>query len=250
MPNLRYYIIIHGRKVLMSVKASRILKTYHSGTQDVVALDSVSFKIRSGSFTVVLGPSGSGKSTLFNIIAGIDSFDSGSIDVDGHKLEKLKARQLDAYRKNTVGVVFQGYNLLNDLTMYENVKLVADMSSDSFPVEEVLERLSISDLKDRFPYELSGGQQQRVAIARAVVKKPGVLLCDEPTAALDSKNSIQVLTLLKNINRDFSTTILLITHNEKISRIADTVMHLCDGRIVDFSRNSSIIEPDKIDWAV
>ncbi len=236
MPNLRYYIIIHGRKVLMSVKASRILKTYHSGTQDVVALDSVSFKIRSGSFTVVLGPSGSGKSTLFNIIAGIDSFDSGSIDVDGHKLEKLKARQLDAYRKNTVGMVFQGYNLLNDLTVYENVKLVADMSSDSFPVEEVLERLSISDLKDRFPYELSGGQQQRVAIARAVVAGPKLILADEPTGNLDSKNGKEVMDLLTELNQE-GTTIVMVTHSQKDAAVAQRTIDLFDGQIVSDVKN-------------
>jgi putative ABC transport system ATP-binding protein len=220
----------------MSVKASRILKTYHSGTQDVVALDSVSFKIRSGSFTVVLGPSGSGKSTLFNIIAGIDSFDSGSIDVDGHKLEKLKARQLDAYRKNTVGMVFQGYNLLNDLTVYENVKLVADMSSDSFPVEEVLERLSISDLKDRFPYELSGGQQQRVAIARAVVAGPKLILADEPTGNLDSKNGKEVMDLLTELNQE-GTTIVMVTHSQKDAAVAQRTIDLFDGQIVSDVKN-------------
>lgn len=234
----------------MFINADNIVKTYRSGAQPVVALDKVSFEITEGSFTVVLGPSGSGKSTLFNIISGIDSFDSGSIDVNGHRLEKMKHRQLNRYRKELVGMVFQGYNLLSDLTVYENVKLAADLSENPFSINEILERLSIAELRDRFPYELSGGQQQRTAIARAVIKKPAVLLCDEPTAALDSANSIHVLSLLKNINKELNTTIFLITHNEKISRVADTVMHLCDGRIVDFSANAKCLDPKEIDWMV
>lgn len=234
----------------MFINADNIVKTYRSGAQPVVALDKVSFEITEGSFTVVLGPSGSGKSTLFNIISGIDSFDSGSIDVNGHRLEKMKHRQLNRYRKELVGMVFQGYNLLSDLTVYENVKLAADLSENPFSINEILERLSIAELRDRFPYELSGGQQQRTAIARAVIKKPAVLLCDEPTAALDSANSIHVLSLLKDINKELNTTIFLITHNEKISRVADTVMHLCDGRIVDFSANAKCLDPREIDWMV
>lgn len=234
----------------MFINADNIVKTYRSGAQPVVALDKVSFEITEGSFTVVLGPSGSGKSTLFNIISGIDSFDSGSIDVNGHRLEKMKHRQLNRYRKELVGMVFQGYNLLSDLTVYENVKLAADLSENPFSINEILERLSIAELRDRFPYELSGGQQQRTAIARAVIKKPAVLLCDEPTAALDSANSIHVLSLLKDINKELNTTIFLITHNEKISRVADTVMHLCDGRIVDFSANAKCLDPKEIDWMV
>lgn len=234
----------------MFINADNIVKTYRSGAQPVVALDKVSFEITEGSFTVVLGPSGSGKSTLFNIISGIDSFDSGSIDVNGHRLEKMKHRHLNRYRKELVGMVFQGYNLLSDLTVYENVKLAADLSENPFSINEILERLSIAELRDRFPYELSGGQQQRTAIARAVIKKPAVLLCDEPTAALDSANSIHVLSLLKDINKELNTTIFLITHNEKISRVADTVMHLCDGRIVDFSANAKCLDPKEIDWMV
>lgn len=234
----------------MFINADNIVKTYRSGAQPVVALDKVSFEITEGSFTVVLGLSGSGKSTLFNIISGIDSFDSGSIDVNGHRLEKMKHRQLNRYRKELVGMVFQGYNLLSDLTVYENVKLAADLSENPFSINEILERLSIAELRDRFPYELSGGQQQRTAIARAVIKKPAVLLCDEPTAALDSANSIHVLSLLKDINKELNTTIFLITHNEKISRVADTVMHLCDGRIVDFSANAKCLDPKEIDWMV
>ncbi len=234
----------------MFIEAMDLIKTYQTGTQMVMALNGISFKIPKGSFTAVLGPSGSGKSTLFNVLAGIDGFDSGSITVNGHKIEAMNARQLEYYRKDMVGMVFQGYNLLPDLTVYENIKLVADLSNSHLSIDTVLERLSIQDFRDRFPFELSGGQQQRTAIARAVVKKPGILLCDEPTAALDSTNSIQVLSLLQDVNKDFSTTIFLITHNEKIAKIANYVMHLCDGRIVDITTNEKPISPTELDWKV
>lgn len=170
----------------MFIEAVNLKKTYQTGTQTVIALNGICFKIPKGLFTVVLGPSGSGKSTLFNILAGIDGFDSGSITVNGHIIEEMSTRRLEYYRKNIVSMVFQGYNLLPDLTVYENIKLVADLTNDALSIDTVLERLSIQDLRDRFPYELSGGQQQRTAIARAVVKKTELLLCDEPTAALDN----------------------------------------------------------------
>ena len=234
----------------MSIKAKDIIKTYRSGQQAVVALDKVSFEIEKGSFTVVLGPSGSGKSTLFNIISGIDSFDSGSLVIDDQNIETMNMRQLDQYRKDKVSMIFQAYNLLPDLTVYENIKLVADLAKDSFSVDEILERLSIKELRNRFPYELSGGQQQRTAIARAIVKKPTILLCDEPTAALDSSNSIQVLSLLKEVNEKFSTTVFLITHNDKISKMADTIMHLCDGRIVKVTSNTMPVLPAQLEWTV
>ena len=234
----------------MFIKAMNLIKTYQTGTQTVMALNGISFEIPKGSFSVILGPSGSGKSTLFNLLAGIDGFDSGSITVNGHQIEAMSARQLEYYRKDMVSMVFQGYNLLPDLTVYENIKLVADLTNVHLSIDTVLERLSIQDLRDRFPFELSGGQQQRTAIARAVVKKPELLLCDEPTAALDSTNSIQVLSLLQEVNRDFSTTIFLITHNEKIAKIANHVIHLCDGRIVDITENDKPISPTELDWKV
>lgn len=234
----------------MFIEAVNLKKTYQTGTQTVIALNGICFKIPKGSFTVVLGPSGSGKSTLFNILAGIDGFDGGSITVNGHKIEEMSTRRLEYYRKNIVSMVFQGYNLLPDLTVYENIKLVADLTNDALSIDTVLERLSIQDLRDRFPYELSGGQQQRTAIARAVVKKTELLLCDEPTAALDSTNSIQVLSLLQDVNKDFSTTIFLITHNEKIAKIANHVIHLCDGRIVGITENDRPISPAELDWKV
>lgn len=234
----------------MFIKAMNLIKTYQTGTQTVMALNGISFEIPKGSFSVILGPSGSGKSTLFNLLAGIDGFDSGSITVNGHQIEAMSARQLEYYRKDMVSMVFQDYNLLPDLTVYENIKLVADLTNVHLSIDTVLERLSIQDLRDRFPFELSGGQQQRTAIARAVVKKPELLLCDEPTAALDSTNSIQVLSLLQEVNRDFSTTIFLITHNEKIAKIANHVIHLCDGCIVDITENDKPISPTELDWKV
>jgi putative ABC transport system ATP-binding protein len=237
------------------IKVTNLSKIFRTEEIETTALNGVSFEIKDGEFVAIMGPSGCGKSTLLNILGLLDNPTSGSYELLGTEVGQLKEKERTKFRKGNIGFVFQSFNLIDELNVYENIELPLrylniSASERKAKVTEIMKRMAISHRAQHFPQQLSGGQQQRVAIARAVVKKPGVLLCDEPTAALDSKNSIQVLTLLKNINRDFSTTILLITHNEKISRIADTVMHLCDGRIVDFSRNSSIIEPDKIDWAV
>ena len=180
---------------------------------------------------MILGPSGSGKSTLLNMMGGLDSLDEGSITVDGKEISRLKSGELTKYRKSDVGFVFQFYNLLPDLTVKENIQVVEDIAKDPLPIDEVMKAVDIEKYKDRFPNELSGGQQQRVAIARAIIKNPKLLLCDELTGALDSKTSRSVLEFVEKVNRQFGTTVAIITHNEAIAGMADGIIRIKDGKV-------------------
>ena len=180
---------------------------------------------------MILGPSGSGKSTLLNMMGGIDSLDEGSITVDGKEISRLKSGELTKYRKTDVGFVFQFYNLLPDLTVKENIQVVEDIAKDPLSIDEVMKAVDIEKYKDRFPNELSGGQQQRVAIARAIIKNPKLLLCDELTGALDSKTSRSVLEFVEKVNRQFGTTVAIITHNEAIAGMADGIIRIKDGKV-------------------
>lgn len=180
---------------------------------------------------MILGPSGSGKSTLLNMMGGLDRLDEGSITVDGKEISRLKSGELTKYRKTDVGFVFQFYNLLPDLTVKENIQVVEDIAKDPLPIDEVMKAVDIEKYKDRFPNELSGGQQQRVAIARAIIKNPKLLLCDELTGALDSKTSRSVLEFVEKVNRQFGTTVAIITHNEAIAGMADGIIRIKDGKV-------------------
>ena len=184
-----------------------------------------------GKIYVILGPSGSGKSTLLNMMGGLDSLDEGSITVDGKEISRLKSGELTKYRKTDVGFVFQFYNLLPDLTVKENIQVVEDIAKDPLSIDEVMKAVDIEKYKDRFPNELSGGQQQRVAIARAIIKNPKLLLCDELTGALDSKTSRSVLEFVEKVNRQFGTTVAIITHNEAIAGMADGIIRIKDGKV-------------------
>lgn len=216
-------------------------KQYGQGEAAVYALDGVTLSLEEGKIYTILGPSGSGKSTLLNMLGGLDSMDSGELTVGGSNVSKLNKKALTEYRRKDIGFVFQFYNLIPDLTVQENIEVVSDISVNTLDISEVMKALDIEKYKDRFPKELSGGQQQRVAIARALIKNPKLLLCDELTGALDTKSSRSVLAFIEKINKQFGTTIIIITHNEAISGMADKVIRIRDGQIADIKENSSKI---------
>lgn len=217
------------------------VKKYGQGDAQVFAMDDVRLTIGKGELCVILGPSGSGKSTLMNMLGGIDSMDSGKLFVDGRAVSELSPAGLTEYRRSDVGFVFQFYNLIQDLTVLENIQVVSDIAPHSLPVDEVIESLGLRALTHRFPSELSGGQQQRTAIARAIIKNPKLLLCDELTGALDSKSSKEILQYIEKVNKTLGMTILIVTHNEAIRHIADRVILLRDGRIISNESN-----PEKV----
>lgn len=223
--------------MFIDIKDAR--KHYGEGETLVNALDGVSLSLGEGKIYVILGPSGSGKSTLLNMIGGLDSLDSGEITISGRNISRSDKKKMTDYRREDVGFVFQFYNLIPDLTVQENIQVVADIAKQPMDIEEVMKALDIDKYKNRFPKELSGGQQQRVAIARALIKNPKILLCDELTGALDSKSSRNVLKFIEKVNEQFKTTIIIITHNEAIADMADTVIRIKDGQVASCTDNNS-----------
>lgn len=230
----------------MFIEVKDAVKKYGKGDALVYALNKANAGIEKGEICVILGPSGSGKSTLLNILGGLDSPDSGSVIIDGKEITGLKPRQLTEYRRSDVGFVFQFYNLIPDLTVKENIEVVSDISSDSLDIDGILKALGIEKYKTRFPRELSGGQQQRTAIGRALIKNPKILLCDELTGALDSKSSAAVLKYIEKINKEYGTTIIIITHNEDIRLMADRIIRIKDGKVVLNEKNKKKIPSEKI----
>lgn len=230
----------------MFIEIKKANKQYGSGETAVKALDNVDLSIEKGKIYVILGPSGSGKSTLMNMLGGIDTLTSGSITVDGRNISSANKKELTQYRQEDVGFVFQFYNLIADLTVQENVEVVSDISEHPFNIDEVLTALDIAPYRKRFPKELSGGQQQRVAIARALIKNPKLLLCDELTGALDTKSSRSVLTFIEKINKQFGTTIVIITHNTSIADMADYVVSIKDGKIDQLKENKEKIPASEL----
>ena len=223
--------------MFIDIKDAR--KHYGEGETLVNALDGVSLSLGEGRIYVILGPSGSGKSTLLNMIGGLDSLDSGEITISGRNISRSDKKKMTDYRREDVGFVFQFYNLIPDLTVQENIQVVADIAKQPMDIEEVMKALDIDKYKNRFPKELSGGQQQRVAIARALIKNPKILLCDELTGALDSKSSKNVLKFIEKVNEQFKTTIIIITHNEAIADMADTVIRIKDGQVASYTNNGN-----------
>ena len=225
-----------------------ITKVYTTGGVAVRALDGVDLELFSGELTVLLGPSGSGKSTLMNILGGLDHVTDGQVWLRDMELTAMNDRGLTRYRRDHVGFVFQFYNLVASLTARENVQLVTDVARDPMPADEALHLVGLGQRMHHFPSQMSGGEQQRVAIARAIAKRPEILLCDEPTGALDSKTGVQVLEALRDINDRFGTTTVVITHNAEIRRMAHRVIRFQDGRIAAVEMNAHRVAPSEIAW--
>ena len=225
-----------------------LAKSYRMGEVEVHALRGVDLDLHRGEFVVLLGPSGSGKSTLLNILGGLDAPTRGRVVAGGRALVGASDRELTAFRRHYVGFVFQFYNLIPSLTARENVAIVTEIARDPMAPEEALALVGLADRLDHFPAQLSGGEQQRVAVARAIAKRPQVLLCDEPTGALDSKTGVVVLEALERINRELGTTTVVITHNAAIADMADRVIHLSDGRIQSIVVNPRKKRPAELSW--
>lgn len=232
----------------MFVEVKNLKKSYKTGDIKTDVLKGIGMKLEKGEIGVILGPSGSGKSTMMNILGGIDRCDAGEVVVDGIDITSLKDDKLTDYRRESIGFIFQFYNLIPNLTVGENIEVVSNISKSPLNTDEVLKAVGMLDKKRRFPKELSGGEQQRVSIARAVVKNPKLLLCDEPTGALDFTTSREILKLLQKINEEFGTTILMITHNTAISAMANRVYRVRSGEIVETKINETIIPAERIEW--
>ena len=230
------------------VELQNVSRIYSNGEHEQRALDNVSLSLDSGKFVVVLGPSGAGKSTLLNMLGGLDSPTSGTIVVDGKDISTLSNDELADYRASKVGFVFQFYNLIPTLTVHENVKLVDDIAPHALSATKMLEEVGLADHLKSFPSQLSGGEQQRVSIARALAKNPQILLCDEPTGALDSETGVLVLKLLLKMAREYDKTIIVVTHNQNIARMADTVIRVKNGQVISCEDQLSPICADQIDW--
>lgn len=237
-----------GRWNAVFIKIENLKKSYKTGAINTTVLKGITMNLYKGEIGVILGPSGSGKSTLMNIIGGIERCDSGSVSVNDILITELSDNKLTDYRRDEIGFIFQFYNLIPNLTVGENIEVVSNISKAPLNIDEVLKAVGMQDKKYRFPRELSGGEQQRVSIARAVVKNPNLLLCDEPTGALDFTTSREILKLLEKINKEFGTTILMITHNTAISAMANRVYKLRSGEIIESIINESTTTAERIEW--
>lgn len=225
-----------------------IVKKYQMGEVEILALDKISFGIDRGELVCILGPSGAGKTTCLNILGGMDTVTSGKVVVDGKRIDKLKGRDLIEYRRNDIGFVFQFYNLIQNLTALENVELAVQLCKDYLDPATILDKVGLQSRVDNFPSQLSGGEQQRVAIARAIAKNPKLLLCDEPTGALDYKTGKQILKLLEDVCRKEKMTVIIITHNSVIAEMADKVIKFNSGKVRDVILNANPKSVDEIEW--
>ncbi len=230
------------------IEFKNVSKLYTAGGNEHRALDNVSFNLEEAKMVVILGPSGAGKSTLLNLLGGLDTPSLGTIIVDGKDISEYDDDELSEYRAKKVGFVFQSYNLIPTLTVEENVALVKEISPDALSTSEMLSEVGLSGHLKKFPTELSGGEQQRVSIARALAKNPKILLCDEPTGALDSETGVVVLKVLLNMAKTYKKTIIIVTHNQNIAKIADTVLHVKSGRIKSIEEQPSPCSIEEVDW--
>lgn len=225
-----------------------LTKHYGDGEARVQVLGGITTTVMRGEVCVMLGPSGSGKSTFLNLIGGLEGADDGTVSVGGCELTSLSPRELGEYRRRELGFVFQFYNLVPDLTIRENIEVTAHLSEQPLPMEDLLRSLGLWEHRDKFPRQVSGGQQQRCAIGRALVKNPGLILCDEPTGALDYKTSKEVLELMERVNREYGCTIVMVTHNAAIAGMADRVLRLRDGRLAKDRVNEAPLAASELDW--
>ncbi len=230
------------------IRATGLTKTYQMGEVEVKALIDTDFEIFENEFIVILGPSGSGKSTLLNMVGGMDQATRGELFYKDTPLHSASSKELTLYRRNAVGFVFQFYNLIPNLTAYENISLSAEIAKDPLEISTILAQFGLTHRSDHFPSQLSGGEQQRIAVARAIAKNPELLLCDEPTGALDSQTSIQVLRTLKDFHEQYKRTVIIITHNAGVAAIADRVFYIKDGGISRIEVNDNPIPPEKVTW--
>lgn len=232
----------------MFLEVRNLIKSYGENDNNIKVLDDISLDIEKGEICSLLGPSGSGKSTLLNLIGGLERADTGDIVINGRTISKLKDKQLGEYRRNDLGFIFQFYNLIPDLSVKENIEIGSAIVTETLDLGELLAALGLEDQCDKLPNQLSGGQQQRCAIGRALIKKPSLLICDEPTGALDYKTSKEILTLICDINKKFNTTIIIATHNEAISHIAHRTIRLRDGKIHENITNDNTIAASELTW--
>ena len=232
----------------MFVAADKLVKEYQNGETVMRAVDDISFSVKEGDICVILGPSGSGKSTLMNIIGALETVTSGSLFIDGIDITKLKSKALIEFRRSYIGFVFQFYNLIQNLTVRENIEICKNLSNDCLDIDVLIEKVGLKEQQDKFPAQLSGGQQQRVAIARALVKNPKLLLCDEPTGALDYKTSKEILALFESVNQNYGTTIIMITHNDAIEKVAHRIIRIKDGKAVLNTENKDRKKVADINW--
>lgn len=230
------------------IEFQNVSRVYTTGDHELKALDDVSLNIEQGKFIVILGPSGAGKSTLLNLLGGLDTPTNGKIIVDGNDIANLNSDQLAEYRASKVGFIFQFYNLIPTLTVLENISLVNEISKDHLDAKQILDGVGLLDHANNFPSELSGGEQQRVSIARALAKNPKIVLCDEPTGALDSKTGVMILKLLKDMCDKYQKTIIVVTHNQNIAKIADVIVRVKNGKIKSYEEQEKPQSIEEVEW--
>ncbi len=225
-----------------------VAKVYGSGEIETVALRGVNLRIDEGEFVVVLGPSGSGKSTLLNVISGLDTVSSGQITFRDENLTDLSPDEMTSFRRDHLGFIFQQYNLLQNLTVYENVQIAADLSSDPLDIDELLAAVGMAEARNKYPSQLSGGEQQRVSVARSLAKNPDIVFCDEPTGALDEMNSKRVLRALQDLHREHRMTVVVITHNTGIAQMANKTIKMNSGAITEILHNDVLVDAEDVEW--
>ena len=230
------------------LKAKNLTKKYINNNLTITAVDNLSFSINKGKIVVILGPSGAGKSTLLNLIGGMDTISEGSLIVDGEDISSFNKQQLSKYRRDKIGFVFQFYNLMPNLTAKENVELASELKEDSFDAEQILIQVGLQERMNNFPSQLSGGEQQRVSIARAIAKNPSILLCDEPTGALDYQTGKQILSLLASYSKKDKKTVIIVTHNSALKDMADQLIRIKNGKIIENSINKNPKPIEEIEW--